>query len=96
MPAMMPRVVDDVAATQAAVFDLVGEGAGAEFVSMATADLPDPDAVIGDPSLADWAGERLDRVWAVLAGVTTLAAQRGSVEAWRKAWGPLGSRFHGR
>ncbi|GAB4917436.1 AAA family ATPase [Mycobacterium timonense] len=81
---------DDVAATQAAVFGLVGEGAGAEFLSwVATADLPDPDAVIADPARVDWAGERPDRIWAVLAGVTTLAAQRGGVEAWRKAWGPL-------
>ncbi|EUA09613.1 hypothetical protein I553_3697 [Mycobacterium xenopi 4042] len=50
---------DDVAATQAAVFGLVGEGAGAEFLSwVATADLPDPDAVIADPARVDWAGER--------------------------------------
>lgn len=42
-----------------------------------------------DPSIVDWAKERQDRVWAVLNGVVTLAAERGTVEAFRAAWKPL-------
>ncbi|EHB48658.1 ATPase associated with various cellular activities AAA_5 [Mycolicibacterium rhodesiae JS60] len=83
---------DDLAAHQTAVFGLVGEGAGMEFLTwMETADLPDPDAVTADPSIVEWAGARQDRVWAVLNSVVTLAAERGTVEAWRKAWKPLGA-----
>lgn len=83
---------DDVAAIRTAVFGLVGEGAGAEYLTWAaTADLPDPAEVTEDPSIVNWAAEskRPDRVWAVLTGVVTLAAHRGTVEAFRKAWGPL-------
>ena len=80
---------DDHAAVQALTFGLVGEGAGVEFLSWAAhADLPDPEAVIADPSIVDWTG-RPDRVWAVLSGVVGFAASRGTVEAWRSAWGPL-------
>lgn len=83
---------DDVAAIQALAVGLVGEGAGMEFVQwLQHADLPDPDAVTADPSIVDWANERQDRVWAVLNGVVTLAAERGTVEAFRKAWKPLGA-----
>ncbi|WP_249522365.1 hypothetical protein [Modestobacter marinus] len=80
---------DDTAATQAITFGLVGEGVGIEYLTWrAAADLPDPAAVVADPSIVAW-GERPDRVWAVLSGVVGWAATRGTVEAWRQAWGPL-------
>ncbi len=81
---------DDLAAIKAAVFGLVGEGAGVEFLAwMDASDLPDPLAVLNDPSVVDWAGERPDRLWAVLNGVVTLVAQNGTQDWWRKAWGPM-------
>jgi len=80
---------DDPAARQALTFGLVGEGSGVEFLTWcAQADLPDPYAVVVDPSVMDWTA-RPDRVWAVLAGVVGWAASTGTAEAWRQAWGPL-------
>lgn len=80
---------DDAASRQAVTFGLVGEGVGVEFLTWCQqADLPDPSAVVEDPSIVDWTG-RPDRVWAVLSSVVGWAASAGSVEAWRKAWGPL-------
>jgi len=80
---------DDHAATQAVVFGLVGEGAGVEYLTWRRdADLPDPEAVVNDPTIVSW-NERPDRVWAVLSGVVGWAAARGTVQAWRQAWGPL-------
>lgn len=80
---------DDHAAVQAVTFGLVGEGAGVEFLTWREkADLPDPAAVVEDTSLVAW-DDRPDRVWAVLAGVVGWATSTGTVEAWRKAWGPL-------
>lgn len=81
---------DDTAAITTAVFGLVGEGAGVEFVSwLAACDLPDPAAVVADPSIVDWGSERPDRVWAILSGVVALAAQNGSQDAFTRAWKPL-------
>jgi hypothetical protein len=83
---------DDLAAIETAAVGLVGEGAALEFLSwLENVDLPDPAAVTADPSIVDWARERQDRVWAVLNGVVTLAAEKGSVEAFRAAWKPLGA-----
>jgi len=80
---------DDHAATQAVTFGLVGEGAGVEFLTWRReADLPDPAAVVANPSIVAW-GDRPDRVWAVLSGVVAWSVTRGTVEAWRQAWGPL-------
>lgn len=80
---------DDHAAVQAITFGLVGEGAGVEFLSWrAEADLPDPAAVVEDPSIVQW-DDRPDRVWAVLSGVVGWAASKGTQEAWRNAWDPL-------
>lgn len=80
---------DDHAAAQAVTFGLVGEGAGVEFLSWRReADLPDPARVVEDPSIVSWR-DRPDRVWAVLSGVVGWATGQGTVEAWRKAWGPL-------
>lgn len=79
----------DHAAVQALVFGLVGEGAGATFVTwQQQMDLPTPDSVIADPSIVAW-DDRPDRVWAILAAVVGWAASRGSVQAWRDAWVPI-------
>lgn len=80
---------DDAAARQSLAFGLVGEGVGVEFIEwVSTMDLPDPAAVIADPSLVAW-DDRPDRVWAVLSAVVGWAASAGTVTAWRDAWGPL-------
>ncbi|MFD7161399.1 AAA family ATPase [Kribbella sp. NPDC059898] len=79
----------DDAAVQVLVLGLVGEGAGTEFLKWRQEmDLPTPDAVVADPSIVAWNG-RPDRVWAVLSAVVAWAASRGSVQAWREAWGPM-------
>jgi hypothetical protein len=79
----------DAAARQAIIFGLVGEGVGVEFLTWCEhIDLPDPAAVVADPAIVDWTG-RPDRVWAVLSAVVGWAAHAGTVDAWRKAWGPL-------
>ena len=91
LAAVLPHLRDDDnAAINAAVFGLIGEGTGVEFLEWRrNADLPDPVAVIENPETAfDWQS-RPDLVWAVLSGVTAWAAGRGTVEAWRSAWGPL-------
>ncbi|MDN5751433.1 MAG: AAA family ATPase [Pseudonocardia sp.] len=80
---------DDDAARQTLAFGLVGEGVGVEFLTWCQqADLPDPAAVIADPSIVTWS-DRPDRVWAILSAVVGWAASAGTVEAWRSAWGPL-------
>lgn len=80
---------DDAAARQAVTFGLVGEGVGVEFLTWCEqADLPDPAAVVEDPSIVRW-DDRPDRVWAMLSAVVGWAANAGTQDAWRKAWGPL-------
>lgn len=79
----------DADALTVTVCGLVGEAAGAEYLTYRRqCDLPEPDAVIADPSIMNWT-ERPDRVWAVLSAVTAWAAARGTQDAWVKAWGPL-------
>lgn len=81
---------DDTAAVTAAVVGLIGEAAGFEFISWRAAlDLPSVADVLADPTVMDWSGARPDRVWAVLSGVVSWAATKGSKEAWNRAWGPL-------
>jgi len=81
---------DDLAAIRTAVFGLVGEGAGVEYLEwLAAANLPDPMSVIDNPKDIDWAAMRPDAVWAVLNGVVTLAAQNGSQTWFERAWRPL-------
>jgi hypothetical protein len=81
---------DDADARHAAVYGLVGEGPGTEFLNwLLAADLPDPAAVLADPAGVNWR-DRPDRVWAILAGVVAhCTAGKGSAQRWRDAWGPL-------
>ena len=88
---VLARVRDDDAdARHAAIYGLVGEGTGIEFVKwLAEADLPDPADVLADPDRVNWK-DRPDKVWAILAGVVAhCTAGKGSAERWRAAWGPL-------
>lgn len=81
---------DDAAAVQTAVFGLVGDGTGSEYVEWRAAlDLPPVLDVLADPSVMDWEGARPDQVWAVLSAVTAWAAGQRSQSAWIEAWGPL-------
>jgi hypothetical protein len=81
---------NDTESAHLAACGLVGEGAAVEYLTWRReADLPDPVAVIADPTSVAW--HRLDpsRVWAILAGAIGYSTGKGSVEAWREAWGPL-------
>ncbi|GAB4590105.1 AAA family ATPase [Nocardia sp. IFM 10818] len=81
---------DDTPAVHTLVCGLVGTGVGEQFLTWRNArDLPDPASVVADPSCFDWATARDDRVATVLLGVVAWEASRGTVEAWREAWGPL-------
>ncbi len=77
---------DDDHARRAATVGLVGEAAGMEFLGWVRhSDLPDPahllDGILPlDHRLRD------DQRFAVLAGVTTVAIERGTAEAWTAAW----------
>jgi hypothetical protein len=69
---------------------LVGEGAAVEYLTWRrAADLPDPADVVADPHVVRWQSLDPSRVWAILAGVVGYSTGRGTVEAWRSAWGPL-------
>lgn len=75
----------------------VGSGAGAELVAWAKdADLPDPEAVLEDPTSWQVDASRQDRVWATLAGVyASVMAKRdakGAIPAkrWKAAWAVFG------
>jgi hypothetical protein len=64
----------------------VGEGAGVEFLSwLANADLPDPEAVLADPSSFELP-ERSDRAFAVLTAVAAVAVAHGDGQSWAAAW----------
>lgn len=81
---------DDEAAIAVAALGLVGDGAGSEFVSWrANMDLPAIADVIEDPTIVDWSAARPDQVWAVLSGVVSWAAAKGTKESWGTAWGPV-------
>ena len=64
----------------------VGPGQATAFASFVkNADLPDPKAVIADPSIYDWKDSRLDRTFMVLAS-TTSVANDGKKDTWTKQW----------
>ncbi|MBV9598829.1 MAG: hypothetical protein JOZ87_18440 [Chloroflexi bacterium] len=80
----------DADAAYLAAAGLVGEGAAVEYLTWRReADLPDPAAVVADPTIVAWKSLDPSRVWAVLAGVVSYSTGRGTIESWRDAWGPL-------
>jgi hypothetical protein len=86
--ALMPD--DDTEAAHLAACGLVGEGAAVEYLTWRReADLPDPALVVADPRCVEWRSLDPSRVWAILAGVVGYGTGRGTVDAWREAWGPL-------
>ena len=85
-----PSDSEGTEAETVAVAGLVGQGAAQQFMAWRReADLPDPDEVTREPESIAWAGLRDDVAWAILNAVVTLAVQRGTVVAWKAAWGPL-------
>ena len=64
----------------------VGDGAGVEFLAWVTEmDLPDPEAVLADPS-AFVLPERGDRAYAALAAVAAAVAAHPTPERWLAGW----------
>jgi hypothetical protein len=75
----------DVDAQQVLAGGLVGDGAAVELLTWwHNGDLPDPAAVLADPSSVDWAG-RADRLYAVLGAVTAHAVAAADVDTWVRA-----------
>lgn len=69
----------------------VGSGAGVEFLTwLAEADLPDPEAVLADPS-SFRLPERGDRAFAALTSVAAAVAANPTSERWRAAWRIFGA-----
>jgi hypothetical protein len=64
----------------------VGEGAARSYLAwLASADLYDPEAVLADPSIVRWHGERPDKLFALLGSITALAQSRGDRTTWEQA-----------
>ncbi len=64
----------------------VGEGAARSYLAwLASADLYDPEAVLDDPGIVRWHGERPDKLFALLGSVTALAQTRGDRATWEQA-----------
>ena len=83
--AELPR--DDDHARRAAAVGLVGEAAGLELLGWVRhSDLPDPAELL-DGTLPLDHRLRDDQRFAVLAGVTAVAIERGTAAAWTAAWG---------
>ena len=81
---------DDTQAAHISACGLVGEGPAVEYLTWRReADLPDPAQVVADPTCVAWRKLDPSRAWAILAGVVGYSTGRGTVEAWRAAWGPL-------
>jgi hypothetical protein len=77
---------DALEARRAAAVGLVGEAAGLEWLTWTRhSDLPDPSLVL-DGVIAFEPTARDDQVFAVLAGVASVAVARGTAEAWTAAW----------
>lgn len=63
----------------------VGEAAGLEYLTwLALADLFDPEDVMNDPSIVDWADTRPDRLFALVTAITVLTLAKGDKATWRK------------
>lgn len=73
-------------ARAALVAGAVGEGAGVEFLAwVAEMDLPDPEAVLADPS-SFVLPERGDRAYAALSAVAAAVAGNATPERWLAGW----------
>lgn len=82
------RVADDV--TSALVRGSVGDAAGIEFLAWsAELDLPDPEAVLADPS-SFVLPERGDRAYAALSAVAAAVAGNPTTPRWLAGWQVLG------
>jgi len=78
-------------AVSAAVRGAVGDGAGAEFLAWsAELDLPDPEAVLADPS-SFVLPERGDRAYAALSSIAAAVVANPTVERWSAGWKVLGA-----
>ncbi len=74
----------------ALVCGCVGEGPGIEFLGwLAELDLPDPEAVLGDPT-GFQLPERGDRAYAVLMSVAAAVASDATPQRWAAGWQVLG------
>ncbi len=77
-------------ARSALIMGAVGDGAGVEFLAwLIDMDLPDPEAVLADPS-SFRLPERGDRAYAALAAVTSAVAANPTPERWVAGWQVLG------
>ncbi|MCC6438079.1 MAG: ATP-binding protein [Acidimicrobiales bacterium] len=77
-------------ALSALVRGAVGDGAGAEFLAWSSElDLPDPEAVLADPS-SFVLPERGDRAYAALSSVAAAVLAELTVERWYAGWKVLG------
>ncbi|MBW8802795.1 MAG: sigma 54-interacting transcriptional regulator, partial [Catenulisporales bacterium] len=76
----------DLEAVAMAIRGAVGDGAGMELMAfLERRDLPDPEAVLADPDVAELP-ERGDLVHATLAAVVDAIAREPSRERWESGW----------
>ncbi len=77
-------------ARSALVVGAVGDGAGAEFLAwLLEMDLPDPEAVLADPS-AFRMPKRADRAYAAVAAVAAVVEADPTAARWQAGWRVLG------
>ncbi|MCU1600128.1 MAG: ATPase [Frankiales bacterium] len=82
--------VDELVASQL-VRGAVGNGPGVEFLTwLEEADLPDPEAVLADPS-SFRLPDRGDRAFAALTSIAAVVSARPTPERWAAAWKVFGS-----
>lgn len=92
LAAMLAQLTTEDAALMAAS-GLVGTGPAQEFLTWREqVNLPDPEEFIADPAGVDWAdlSSAPDRAWAALYSVVAFVLGKGTQDAWRSGWGPLG------
>ncbi len=69
----------------------IGDGAGAEFLAWSSElDLPDPEAVLADPS-SFVLPERGDRAYAALSSVAAAVLANTTIDRWMAGWKVLGT-----
>ncbi len=74
------------AVTKLLVYGCVGASAGHEFLVWSAAqDLPDPEALLADPGLVDFAQLRPDRAYVVLQAVAAAVLRQNSAARWQTA-----------